>query len=62
MTPFNNLLTKRRVAELLAVTTKTVDKYCNEGKLAYVRIPAGKRFDPSDLERFISARKSNHQG
>lgn len=55
------LLTRKQVASLLAVTTKTIDKYCNDGKLVYVRIPAGKRFDPADLETFITARKSNHR-
>jgi len=52
------LLTKRQVASVLAVSGKTVDNYCAAGKLSYIRIPAGKRFDQLELERFLASRKS----
>ena len=55
------LLTKKQVAEVLAVSVDAIDRYCAAGKLAYVRIPAGKRFDPRDLEQFIESRKISHR-
>lgn len=55
------LLTKKQVAEILAVSIDAVDRYCAAGKLTYVRIPSGKRFDPQDIERFIESRKVCHR-
>lgn len=54
------LLTRRQVAKRLAVTVETIDHYCKDGKLPFIRIPAGKRFDPADLNDFIQSRKFNH--
>ncbi len=54
-----NLLTKREVAARLHVSPKTVDNYCARGLLRFSVIPAGRRFDPRDIEAFIHARTFN---
>ncbi len=56
------LLTTKQLAALLNVTTRTIENYCRRRLIPFVRIPAGRRFDQRDVERFIAARKFSHQG
>ena len=49
------LLTKTQVAEILAVHKNTIDRYCNARKLRFYRTPAGKRFDPADIQAFLDS-------
>jgi len=53
------LLKKKEVASLLSVSPRTIDNFCASGKLAYVRLPGGKRFLPEDVETFICSRHSS---
>lgn len=56
------LLTRKQVAEFLHVSVRTIENYCQRGILPFVVIPAGKRFDPHDIDKFISGRKFQHRG
>ncbi|MDF1659994.1 MAG: helix-turn-helix domain-containing protein [Verrucomicrobiales bacterium] len=48
------LLTKKKVAETLQVSTRTVCRYMNQGWLKPIRLSDQTlRFDPDDLQRFI---------
>jgi excisionase family DNA binding protein len=47
------LLTVRDVARLLGVSTATVYRLCEEGRLAHVRVGNAIRVRPADLEAFM---------
>lgn len=48
------LLTKKKVAETLQVSTRTVCRYMSQGWLKPIRLSDQTlRFDPDDLQRFI---------
>lgn len=52
----NELLTKRRAAELLGVSTRTIDRMRAEGRLRAVR-PTGRRsvrFEMAELEKYVA--------
>ena len=57
--PFaDRLLTAGEVAARLRVSTRTVYALCEQGKLPHVRIMNSIRVSPSDLEAFLSARRT----
>ena len=47
------LLTRREVAGLLRISTRTLDRLCNERELTPVRVGRGVRFAKADVERYI---------
>jgi excisionase family DNA binding protein len=47
------LLTRERAAEVLSVSTDTIDRLVRASKLAIVRVGGQVRFKPDDLEAFI---------
>ena len=51
------LLTTAQVAELLAVSERTVKRLVGRGGLRCVRLGRSLRFDPADVSRFVAARK-----
>ena len=51
------LLTIRDLAEYLGVSEKTVRRLQAAGRIPFVRVGRGIRFDPGDVFRWISARK-----
>ena len=54
----DRLLSVRSVAELLSMSTATVYKLCEQGKLAHVRVLNAIRVAPMDLLAFVErARK-----
>jgi DNA-binding transcriptional MerR regulator len=55
-----SLLTKKQLALRLNVTPRTIENYCQRGIIPYVRIPAGKRFDPAVIDRIIKERTFQH--
>ncbi len=51
------LLTKRQAANRLGVSSRTVEKWQQEGKLSFIKISATcVRFREEDIERFIAER------
>jgi excisionase family DNA binding protein len=55
--PQPRLLTTREVAAFLRVHAKTVPRLIEREGLPCLRIGSRFRFDPSDLQRWLSARK-----
>lgn len=51
------LLTVRQVAAVLQVDEKTIRRFVWAGRIPCVRIGRRIRFDPADVERWVSARK-----
>jgi len=51
------LLTTAQVAELLAVSERTVKRLVGRGGLRCVRLGRSLRFDPADVSWFVAARK-----
>lgn len=51
------LLTAEQVADLLLLNVRTVRRMAALGDLPCVRIGSRLRFDPSDITRWVSARK-----
>jgi excisionase family DNA binding protein len=47
-------LTRPAVAELLKVSTRTVDRLKGSGQLGYVRVKGGIRFSLLDVARFLA--------
>ena len=54
----NQLYTKKQVADLLCVSTRSVTHLTTSGALPFVRIGRGVRVEPSDLAAFVASRKS----
>jgi len=50
-------LMMKEVAEMLSVHPVTVNRYCNQGLLAYYQVGARKRFVKEDVENFIKGAK-----
>lgn len=55
LTPQGQLLTKQQVAELLQVSTRTIDRWTDAGKLPAVKMPSGHtiRYRPEDVDRIM---------
>lgn len=54
--PSKRLLTKRQVADMFGVDTRTINRWMAAGKLKVVRInPTVVRFDQAAVERFRKA-------
>lgn len=54
------LLTARRVAEIIGVSTETVLRYTREGKLPGIELPGGaKRYREDVLEQWLTARETS---
>jgi len=51
------LLTKREVAALLHVSTKTVDKLCTKRLLPFHLVESRKRFTYADLDAYLDNRR-----
>jgi len=51
------LLTTAQVAELLAVSDRTIKRLAAKRSLRCVRIGRSVRFDPSDVRRWVETRK-----
>jgi excisionase family DNA binding protein len=51
------LLTTAQVAELLAVSERTIKRLVARRGLRCVRLGRSLRFDPADVSRFVAARK-----
>ena len=51
------LLTVRELAIYLGVSEKTVRRLQISGRIPFVRVGRGVRFDPADVSRFVAARK-----
>lgn len=51
----DKLLTVQQVAELLTVSTRTVQRYVADGRLTAVTLPAGRglRFRPADIQHLL---------
>ena len=49
------LLTVREVADVLGVTTRTVEREIREGKLIPCRIRGARRFRVEDIEAYLAA-------
>jgi excisionase family DNA binding protein len=56
-TELQPLLTIEQVAELLAVSERTVRRLLGRG-LPCIRVAGRVRFDPADVRRFLAARRS----
>ncbi|NQV80623.1 MAG: helix-turn-helix domain-containing protein [Alphaproteobacteria bacterium] len=48
------LLTRREVAELTRLSTRTVDEHVARGKLCPVRIGRAVRFTPDEVRRWLN--------
>lgn len=48
-----SLLKPDQAAERLAISTRTLRKLRREGKLHYIRVRSGIRYDPDDLDRYV---------
>lgn len=49
------LLSRREVADLLGVSTRSVARYTEDGYLPCVRLPSGTvRYRPEDVDAFIA--------
>ena len=58
MTP---LLTKKEVAGLLRVSTRTVDEWCRKRVLRFKLVGSRKRFTYEDLNAFLDSRSFGHR-
>lgn len=56
------LLTAKEVGERLQVPASWIYREAREGRLPYVACGRYRRFDPADLERWISDRKAEAGG
>jgi excisionase family DNA binding protein len=56
--PPKTLLTKKQVAELLGVSTKTIDRRIRSGELPVIRDGRIIRMHPDDLACYLAARRS----
>ncbi|MBE3109690.1 MAG: helix-turn-helix domain-containing protein [Acidobacteria bacterium] len=54
------LLTKKEVAGLLRVSTRTVDRLCRARLLRFRLAGSRKRFTYADLESYLSSRSFGH--
>ena len=58
----DRMLSKREAADFLGVRSlSTIDLYCRDYGLPFYRLPCGKRFKPSELEAWASARRVCHR-
>jgi len=57
MTPF---YTRATLAELLNVSTKTIDRWCKARKLPFHQLGRFKRFTYGDLNAFLESRSIPH--
>ena len=58
--PMSSLMTVSEVAQFLGLHEKTVYEWAARGRLPCVRVGSSLRFDPRDIERWLSARKDGN--
>ena len=60
LTPQGRLLTKQQVADLLNVSTRTIDRWTEAGKLPAVKMPLGHsvRYRPEDVDAIMRGQAS----
>ena len=51
--------TERTLAELLAVSDRTVRDWIRRGHLPSYKLGGSRRIDPADVEAFLTARREN---
>lgn len=54
----DQLLTRQQVADLLAVSPRTVFSLTDRGELPAVRLGGAVRYSPSDIDRFVRAHRT----
>ncbi|TCK01674.1 excisionase family DNA binding protein [Volucribacter psittacicida] len=50
----NQYYSKRELAQLLAVSTATIDRYVRDGKLKKTKLGFATRFSEKDVQAFLS--------
>ena len=53
----NRLLSSREVTALLSIHIRTLQKYCKQGRISFIRVGGKHRFRASAVEAFIVARE-----
>lgn len=62
--PIPKLLTPHQVADLLGVSIGTLEiwRCTNRYPLPYIKVGRSVRYDPSDVQEFITSRRHQHTG
>ena len=53
----NRLLSSREVTALLGIHIRTLQKYCKQQKISFIRVGGKHRFRVSAVEQFITSRE-----
>lgn len=53
--PEPRALTFAEVGELVGASERQIRRWCDEGKLGYVRLPQGRRVRPAQVAAFLDA-------
>lgn len=57
----SNLLTVRDIATRLRVSTWTIRRWCNRGSIPFLKFEGAVRFEPSQIENWLTRKGSNPQ-